>query len=1217
MLSPFYRICPLECSRLPNYQSSSLPRLLVYLYTCLPTQMELGSLVNNRYRLDSVLGQGGMGVVYRAHDTTLQRDVAVKLLNESRLGTDGRARLLREAQVVARLNHPNIVIVFDAGEVQGQPFLVMEYVQGIPLSQQKPDGLPGVVEVARQVCLALDHAHSHDIIHRDLKPENVFIESSGIVKLMDFGLAQSVASRLTEEGGFAGTVFYTSPEQAMGYDLDARTDLYSLGVMLYELACGQLPFQGDDLVAVISQHIYAPVVPPRARRPDIPAPLNDLILRLLSKTPGERPASARDVLDALRAPDLLDVQAASSQTPTVLDRIVRGRMVGRRAEFDQARALWRKAAQGEGQLLLISGEPGVGKTRLMREIITHAEVSRGRSLIGECYAEGNPPYGAFAQIVRNALAQPGENGEVVSDFILSDLLTLAPDLRTTYPHVSPNTQLSPEAQRQRLVENLVAFVANLAQRSPLVIVIDDIHWADSGTLYLFQHLARRLQDQPVMLIATYREVELTEARPLQELLVELNRQRLGSRIKLSRLDRASTLDLLEAILAASVAEEFAAAIYAETEGNPFFVEEVCKALVESGKLYFADGEWQSVGLEDLEIPQSIQVAIESRLAKLPEASLDALRMAAVLGREFDYAVLQKALDCNEATLIPALEAAVQAQLIQEVPRKSDVTFYFVHALIPAALAESLSSLRRRALHRQALQALEALRPEEPGRLGHHALEAGDLEKTLTYSARAGNEAYAKFAYDDALRQFRRAIEAAQELGKGEALAALYEKAGDAYVSRGLIPEAVAEYKQAIAYLQEEAARAAVQVKMGAALITVGDEQGVPELEAMIYELDPQKHPRPLASAYAGLGRHLHLHGHFTDAIHQYQQALALAEPLGDARLLSSIYALLAAAYQHLADVPQSIAWAQKSVDLGSSQNNPLFTSIGYEVMGEDALLTGEWHKGIEYAGRNKKLSHSYGMQDRLAWADFSEGWGLWGIGNLPESVSVLEEGRALAEQIGDLRLFVIVGIPLVGALADMGRFDDAERASAITLEHGEKLGQTTMLYSGRISVGHLHRQKGEWEKAAETYERTAEVLRDTESYWLKTNFGSFYAEPYIHLGEPQKAIELVHLTLPIAAEKHLMHYEAMHHRLLGQAYAALGKFDEARPEFDFALPVLEKLGSRPELARTHVHYAALHEKQGRTDAARTSLSQAVKLFEACSMQPELDRARASLAALLQ
>ncbi|MGB9299858.1 MAG: protein kinase, partial [Anaerolineae bacterium] len=361
-------------------------------------------LLAGRYRLEAEIGRGGMAVVYRGHDKVLKRDVAVKVVSDAAaLGSEGRARLLHEAQWTARLNHPNIVSVYDTGEADGSPFIVMELVEGQSLHDRRPDSLEEIVAIARQVCAALEYAHAHDVVHRDLKPENVLLAVDGTAKLTDFGLARSVASRITGEGTIMGTVFYLAPELALGHEFDGRADLYALGVMLYELTTGRLPFAADDPVAVISQHLHAPVVPPRAKRPDIPPALDALIVRLLSKAPEDRPASAVEVLRMLQEPNILDRDAIPAEELSVLERIERGRMVGREQELQEARSLWSRALEGQGQVLLITGEPGIGKSRLVRELVTQAEVSGGQALVGFSYAEGGGPYGSFRQIIREVL----------------------------------------------------------------------------------------------------------------------------------------------------------------------------------------------------------------------------------------------------------------------------------------------------------------------------------------------------------------------------------------------------------------------------------------------------------------------------------------------------------------------------------------------------------------------------------------------------------------------------------------------------------------------------------------------------------------------------------------------------------------------------------------------------------------------------------------------
>jgi ABC-type oligopeptide transport system substrate-binding subunit len=722
----------------------------------------IGAVLNERYRLDAELGRGGMAIVYRARDTLLGRDVAVKVMSAAELGTEGRGRLMHEAKAAAKLNHANVVSVYDAGETDGSPFIVMELVAGDSLHDRPPEALDGILAVARQVCAALEHAHAQGIIHRDLKPENVLLASDGTAKLTDFGLARSVASRLTSEGTIVGTVFYLAPELALGQEFDGRADLYALGVMLYELTTGRLPFIADDPLAVISQHLHAPVVPPRARNAQVPPALDTLIVRLLSKDPAGRPASAAEVRRALEQPGLLDTGAVPAQELSMLERIERGRLVGREWELQEARGLWNQVLSGRGRTLLISGEPGIGKTRLVRELVTQAEVSGGRALVGASYAEGGMPYTSFRQILGQVLRGDSEDGFDLSESVLADLLVLAPELRVRYPDVPPNPPLDPRAEQQRLFESLLVFFTGLSEGAPLLLTLEDAHWADSGTLSLLRHLARHTRQGRVMIVATYREVELDEARPLHEVLLDLQRERLATRLKLTRLDREGTEELLTVLFDEEITPEFLEGIYRETEGNPFFIEEVCKALVESGELYYEDGRWHRPSIEQLGIPQSVRVAIQSRVRVLPTAAQEMLRLAAVLGREFELDTLVEASELDEDVLIEALEDAERAQLIEEVSPEGGGTFAFAHGLIATTLVESLRTLQRRRLHRRAAAAIEAHRPDDFEALAYHHNQAGESEKAVDYLLRAGDRARGLYAHQEAINSYRQALEYLRE-----------------------------------------------------------------------------------------------------------------------------------------------------------------------------------------------------------------------------------------------------------------------------------------------------------------------------------------------------------------------------------------------------------------------------------------------------------------------
>jgi hypothetical protein len=289
-------------------------------------------LLGGRYRIDALIGRGGMSDVYRGMDVVLQRQVAIKILTDR--SEDLRKRFLREAQSMARLNHTNIVGVYDAAQNDGVSYIVMELVQGRTLATISPSEL--TVHTALRYILdlleALAFAHENNVVHRDVKPANIMVLATGAIKVMDFGLSRrtSEMSSVTNAGEIVGTIAYLSPERFLGKIADARSDLYSVGVVMYEVFTGTVPFknESDDLVAVIFAHVNEPPAALRAINPAVPAPIERIVLRLLEKDPERRYASAREVIVDIRT--LLGLNSPGEQAPSSA--------VGMAAQFQAPRA---------------------------------------------------------------------------------------------------------------------------------------------------------------------------------------------------------------------------------------------------------------------------------------------------------------------------------------------------------------------------------------------------------------------------------------------------------------------------------------------------------------------------------------------------------------------------------------------------------------------------------------------------------------------------------------------------------------------------------------------------------------------------------------------------------------------------------------------------------------------------------------------------------------
>jgi hypothetical protein len=741
----------------------------------------LGSRLNDRYLLQEELGRGGMGVVYRALDTRLERHVAVKLVSAGSLGTAGQTRLLGEARAIASLNHPNIVAVYDVGESganagQTLTYIVMELIEGHSLRTHRPDTLDEALAITAQICVALTQAHIQGIIHRDLKPENVVVTSEGVAKLTDFGLARRIDDEALPEGdALAGTVQYLAPEVILGRPAGPQSDLYALGVILYELTTGRPPTEADNLTELLSQRLHDPLKPPSSHNPRIPPALDVLILRLLSKRPADRPDSAAEVSRLLKEWTDGPLGLSGVAQPSALQRLGGGRLVGREREFAELSALWQSAVAGSGQVALISGEPGIGKTRLSRELAVYAGISGGLALTAACYEEYARPYGPFVHLIEEALDQ--------ENLLLADLppaaqaavVALLPNLDSRHGQdpaaensADATAPTDPAGRQGQLFDGLAAFFAFLAREQPLLLVIDDLHWLDSDSAQLFQHLARRAGRLSLMIAGAYRELELLESRPFNDVLDQLTREHLLTRFKLARLTFYQTWELLRGVFAAEVPMDLAQAIFRETEGNPFFVAEVCKSLVESGALVHQDGRWSGPDPDTLAIPQAVQLAIQMRLANLSDPTMAALHTAALLGRRFRYDMLLAVVDLDADQLIAALEEAERAQLIAEEtppPLASTVgrpvTFSFSHALIQSALLSDLSTLRRQRRQRQVALALEEAFPEQTESLapmlGRYFAEAGDGPRAVPYLLAAAAAARRVFAHEEAIRAYEAAL----------------------------------------------------------------------------------------------------------------------------------------------------------------------------------------------------------------------------------------------------------------------------------------------------------------------------------------------------------------------------------------------------------------------------------------------------------------------------
>jgi class 3 adenylate cyclase len=457
--------------------------------------------------------------------------------------------------------------------------------------------------------------------------------------------------------------------------------------------------------------------------------------------------------------------------PPVLDQLDQGAFVGRARDVDELWQAWEHGARSAKSFVFVAGEPGVGKTRLIAELGRKIYEHGGAVIYGRCDEEVSYPFQPWAEAVRYYVAHcpPGElEAQALQGG--ADLLRLLPELAGRVSGIGEPIRGEADAERVRLFEAISKFLSAASKAQPIALLLDDLHWADASSLLLLKHLARAPEPTSLLIVGTYRDVELDRRHPLADALADFRRENISRRIRLHGLSLEEVTELLRARAGHDLDDEgrrLAQVLHDETEGNPFFIREILTNMVETGVIFEEDGRWKStLTVDQLRIPEGVKEAVGRRLSRLSEDCSNALVVAAVVGRTFDLKVLAALSDLSVDTLADTLEEAVRHGIVVEVPHEVDL-YSFSHALIRETLYEELTTNRRIRLHRRCGEALETiygdeLEPRLP-ELAYQFYESalvGGPQKAVDYSTRAARQALDLLAYEEAVAHYQRALQAA-------------------------------------------------------------------------------------------------------------------------------------------------------------------------------------------------------------------------------------------------------------------------------------------------------------------------------------------------------------------------------------------------------------------------------------------------------------------------
>ncbi|MBI5543914.1 MAG: AAA family ATPase [Deltaproteobacteria bacterium] len=779
------------------------------------------------------IGRGTHSVVYRARRGGAV--LAVKVQKPVSAPSEAKLRFLREASVLARVRHPSFAAILEVGEVAGRSYLVRDFIEGQSLSAAVEKGpLPDATigQIARHLAGALIQVHRHGLVHRDVKPQNIVIDRSGTPILIDFGLA---APREAVSEGAVGTFLYCAPEQTgmLKRPVDARSDLYALGAVLFECATGHPPFQAQDVSEVMRLHAEATPPDVCALNPSISAAMAGVIAKLLAKDPDDRYQTSHGLLADLDKLPALE-EALRGGTPLALgtaDDLLAHHydvpLVGREAQLSELQSCWSEVRKGQGMTLIVEGDPGCGKSRLVRELLNRARDLTPAILTAKCSPSDPRPFAplreAIDEFLRRLRRLPPMRRQVTEERVRAAVGDRGPLLRhfsTSLASLLGDEAGSvlgrPEAQDQ-FFDALADFLLRLASSfGQGALFIDDVQWLDDASRRVLKKLALQLKEAPLLVIAAARRsAEHAEAN--ERFASDMGRL-IGRRLVVGPLSEEAITRLLAFQLGATQVDPgLVRQITSRSGGNPFSVGEYLHAMLDAGLVRPSWGGWvvDSAGIERLQLPVNILDLVLKRIGALGAGTKAILGVAAVVGFHFRLELLTSVCGAEPRQVHEAIAEATRSSLVE---RCDAGEYHFVHDRVQESLLAELDADRRRDLHHRIAQALDA-----SGGTGndytyalarHWSLGHPEKNPTRVYESNlaAGQAALESYANDEALAFLEGALRSGEAAGRGFDVV-LEEALGDACARTGRPAKAVEHLGRALEASTEPSQRATLRIKL--------------------------------------------------------------------------------------------------------------------------------------------------------------------------------------------------------------------------------------------------------------------------------------------------------------------------------------------------------------------------------------------------------------------
>jgi len=1101
------------------------------------TERSLTGLTVGNYEVRQLVGKGGGGSVYRAYSVAAGPAgdagslVALKIFHPELL-TDERVfqRFEREAELGMHIDHPHVVRSYEVGEeeIDGQKlhYLAMEFIEGETL-RETLDELNGVPEhllyqVTDQILDALASVHAEGMIHRDVKPENIVLTSDREVKLMDLGVArlQQEGRDITRAGEFVGSLAYAAPEQFIDQDhVDARADIYAVGVMLYEMATGENPYNTSDLNTLLTRKVKGQVRRPKIVNRDLDNFLDDVILTCLHSTPAERFADCgelRRVLAEGEQGEWWKERTQSESFPASEQALKRirpqreGPLVGPETGLEALHAAYDVARGGAGAVALVAGVAGVGKSRLIHDFLEELVAPDGPLILaGRCPGEATGSHGAFI----DALAGYLGDGEQ-KDARLRELL---PDGADIVPLLAAHLGGGPDQlECDDFVAAYTRLVHALAAERTLILVIEDLQRAGTETLALFEHLSRSIQEHPVLLIGSYRSDEVEDGSDLHSLPAQVAQRVRTEAFTVEPLGRDDVEELLLALLGrARTVRAIGWPLLRASEGNPAFLLAVVAHLKDSGAVTCGDEGWYaSRPIESIELPGDLRSLLAIQLDGLDDDLRATLDAAAVQGAEFDASLLASVTGVRRLRLLKRLAVLERKhRLLRSSGRSS---FRFASPGLQQVVYDQLAEPRRLELHVATAAAMrdddEPMDPADTVAWVRHMLHAGRLDEAREVVPIAIEYAATHEHAADAA-QFLRQI--SEELGEGDSKLRF-----DLFMLQAALQRVlgrVGELWQALGQAADEAerlgdpgAKARVRVAFASASCEAGHlDRAENDARLGLAEAERADDAECRAQCLHTLGAISYRRGEFVKAADEWRSAVALRRAIGDRRGEAASLVRLGAVMPEVGASSEALATKQQALEILREIGDRRGEGAALNDVGNAFVDADRMPEALVCFEQAVKIARALGDLPGEAAALYNKARVHAIEARIDEAKETFERALDLFREMEDPSGEAQVLDELGSAMATFGDRDQAIQLLEEARTAAERTGEMALLARVLRHLGSVHHEAGARAEGWKHYESALKVARSrTRSAILADMGGAAVRE-----GQYDRATQLLEESL--------------------------------------------------------------------------------------------------------